>query len=151
MTDKEIIKALECCTPTNESCLTCPLIDVSVPECAGILYKATIDLINRQQAEVERLRKANGLLEYVTKAVHHVKIGGEDWTIDFKTKEAMFEEINKKIDTLCNIQTSRAEAIKECLNWVLSLFPEDKNFTTISRFTVNQKIKEMVGEENDNR
>lgn len=44
--------------------------------------------------------------------------------------------------------TVKAEAIKKCLNWVLSLFPEDKNFTTISRFTVNRKLKEMVGESN---
>jgi hypothetical protein len=55
LTPEEIKKALECCTPSNESCLNCPLIDVSVPECARILYKATIDLINRQQAEIERL------------------------------------------------------------------------------------------------
>ena len=41
----------------------------------------------------------------------------------------------------------KAEAIKECLEWVLSLLPEDKNFTTISRFTVKQKLKEMVGDE----
>ena len=56
LTPEEIKKALECCTPENESCLNCPLIDVSVPECAGILYKATIDLINRQQETIETLR-----------------------------------------------------------------------------------------------
>ncbi len=58
----EILKALECCTPENESCLNCPLIDVSVPECAGILYKATIDLINNQQTEKRKLQK--NLLKY---------------------------------------------------------------------------------------
>lgn len=39
------------------------------------------------------------------------------------------------------------EAIKECFDWVLSLFPTDKSFTTISRFSVNQKLKEMVGDD----
>jgi hypothetical protein len=58
----DILKALECCTPENESCLNCPLIDVSVPECAGILYKSTIDLINSQQAEKEKLQK--NILKY---------------------------------------------------------------------------------------
>lgn len=46
------------------------------------------------------------------------------------------------------VAEAKAEAIKECLDWVLSLFPEDKNFTTISRFTIKQKLKEMVGDSN---
>lgn len=62
LTPEEIKKALECCTPENESCLNCPLINISVPECAGILYKETLDLINRQQAEIERLEKENLIL-----------------------------------------------------------------------------------------
>ena len=45
-----------------------------------------------------------------------------------------------------HLSSARAEAIKECLEWVLSLFPADKKFTTISRFAVKQKLKEMVGE-----
>lgn len=46
-----------------------------------------------------------------------------------------------------NYDKAKTEAVKECLEWVLSLFPEDKNFTTISRFTINQKLKEVVGEQ----
>lgn len=60
MTDKEIIKALECCKPNNdEGCLNCPLADVPLPKCAEILSKESVNLINRQQAEIERLEKHN--------------------------------------------------------------------------------------------
>lgn len=67
-------------------------------------------------------------------------------------QQAEIERLNNNISamatTLSNsAKATRNEAIKECLEWVLSLFPEDKNFTTISRFTVNQKLKEMVGED----
>lgn len=61
LTDKEIIKALECCKLSNEDgCLSCPLSDVPVEECSDILHTATLDLINHQQAEIERLRTECG-------------------------------------------------------------------------------------------
>lgn len=57
MEDKEIIKALECCTSwgCGTSCADCPLYNT------GCLHfnklGETLDLINRQQAEIERLQK----------------------------------------------------------------------------------------------
>lgn len=54
MNDNEIIKALECCiSPVYEECKKCPLYDD--PTCRRELLKDTLDLINRQQAEIERL------------------------------------------------------------------------------------------------
>ncbi len=55
LTDNEIIKALECCTDWcgEISCWDCPLKNT------GCIYfdklKDTLDLINRQKAEIERL------------------------------------------------------------------------------------------------
>ena len=56
MTDNEIIKALECCSyaTTNRDCEKCsyyPDEDCTKKQCADI-----INLINRQKAEIERLR-----------------------------------------------------------------------------------------------
>ena len=60
MTDKEIIKALECCTKGNTSdvCADCPLrtTDICTEEENGVL-KLALDLNNRQQAEIERLEQ----------------------------------------------------------------------------------------------
>ena len=58
MTDAKIIKALECCTKGNTSdvCSDCPLLltDICTEEENGVM-KLALDLINRQQAEIERL------------------------------------------------------------------------------------------------
>ena len=55
MTDAEIIKSLECCFAKNIVCKECPYCGSY--NCPQNLGKDTIDLINRQKAEVERLQK----------------------------------------------------------------------------------------------
>ena len=61
MTDEQIIKALECCkTNIQTDCENCPLYKEEVTEnstCITILSENALDLINRQQAEIERLNK----------------------------------------------------------------------------------------------
>lgn len=56
MTDNEIIKALECCSNDDDDsgCRNCPLGD-KYPYCDDVLDGRTIDLINRQKAEIEAL------------------------------------------------------------------------------------------------
>lgn len=54
MTDNEIIKALECCMQPISNCDKCPLYKVS-DECFDIAKNGAVDIINRQQAEIERL------------------------------------------------------------------------------------------------
>ena len=54
LTDSEIVKALECCQ-NDEDCQNCPLKEF-YPYCDDVLSPATIDLINRLQADNERLR-----------------------------------------------------------------------------------------------
>lgn len=57
MTDKEIIKALEYCNSTERGhCLNkCPYYNYSA-NCTQEMIKDTLDLIKRQQAEIERLK-----------------------------------------------------------------------------------------------
>ena len=54
LTDNEVVKALECCRDIDIKCETCQLWTDS--ECTEVLYQATINLINRLQAENERLK-----------------------------------------------------------------------------------------------
>ena len=58
MTDKETIVGLKCCCPTTTRCSKCPYdgIDCCIKSCMG----DAVDLINRQQAEIERLEKEVG-------------------------------------------------------------------------------------------
>ena len=56
LTDKEIIKALECCPRgIGMKCEKCPMCRTN--DCMTKLYVNTLDLITRQQAEIERLKK----------------------------------------------------------------------------------------------
>ena len=52
MTDKEIIKALECCIKRN-SCDGCPMHTMNCTARVPMAY--ALDLINRQKAKIERL------------------------------------------------------------------------------------------------
>ncbi len=56
MTDKEIIKALETCILGD--CQGCFYGDTNQRGCTDDLMKNALDLINRQQAEIERLQKS---------------------------------------------------------------------------------------------
>ena len=56
MTDEEIMEALRCCSEPNNGCRGCPLYS-KYPLCNFDRY--TIDLINRQKAEIERLKNEN--------------------------------------------------------------------------------------------
>ena len=58
MTDNEIIKALECCLPQNgkRNCDDCPYAECE-KGCADKMIKDSLDLINRQKAGIERLKR----------------------------------------------------------------------------------------------
>ena len=61
-TDEQIIKALECCsTDVREN--TCPKCAFyKKHRCNTLMLNAVSDLINRQKAEIERLKSQNTLL-----------------------------------------------------------------------------------------
>ena len=58
MTDNEIVEVLKLCTTQDGSipCYDCPRWNDDEQECEGIDYTATLDLINRQKAEIEKLK-----------------------------------------------------------------------------------------------
>lgn len=72
MTDNEIIKALECCK-VGGVCTTCPLFECKSGNCIAQLNVAALDLIKRQQAEVERYK---GVIKILEKDVSTAKTDG---------------------------------------------------------------------------
>ena len=57
MTDEQIVKALECCGNMNECKKECPLDDLGgIDKCIHTLMLNALDLIKRQQAEIEDLK-----------------------------------------------------------------------------------------------
>ena len=73
MTDEQIIKALDCChSELGNMCSICPLFDPDNDYCEDELHKNALNLINRQKAELERLKKnIDGLNIFTT---NHMKV-----------------------------------------------------------------------------
>ena len=58
MTDEQIIKALDCChSELWNMCSICPLFDPDNDYCEDELHKNTLNLINRQAAEIEQWKE----------------------------------------------------------------------------------------------
>lgn len=74
MTDEQIIKALECCYDLDSSaiCHQCPLYQTE--ECRdGYIGLQAYHLINRLQAEIERLQKVNDSFTDIGKLYSEIK------------------------------------------------------------------------------
>ena len=57
MTDNDIIKALTCCTTKGSRCVDCPAwVNIDRSNCKKF-FRGAIDLIDRQKAEIERLKQ----------------------------------------------------------------------------------------------
>ena len=77
MTDTEIMKALECCMSNSVSdCENCPRFNSpykTVDDCMCNLKVETLNLINRQKAEIERLQKESNQFADIGKMHSEIK------------------------------------------------------------------------------
>lgn len=89
MTDNEIIKALEVCTSEMQDCEICPLLGNCDPL---FLDSRALDLIDRQRAEIERLKKflAEEEEKYKLCAKRFYKVGVKDFAERLKEKSYPF-------------------------------------------------------------
>ena len=114
MTDNEIIKALECCTGYNcENCKALKYYDYMHPEA---LARASLDLINRQNAKIERLEK-----------------------IRAKQANIIGEERGQKYELLNKICKAKSEAIKEFTERLKA-----KKCGLFNRIDIDNLVKEMT-------
>lgn len=93
MTDNEIIKALEYCqSETTENCNKCPLVFKGA--CQQECLRKAFDLINRQQAEIEKQRI---MLEAIEDAVNPLPF---ETDYDKSIKQAKSEAIKEFAERL---------------------------------------------------
>ena len=159
MTDKDIIKALECCI-SDENCENCPLHHKKIENACVLtvveFYKEILDLINRQQAEIERLQEVQVqyVKAYFDEFVERLKFdislteldsGLLDYVID-ELVETMKNEFSREADFTDLI---KAEAIKEFAERLKTLmfgkYCDYFNFE-ITNAIIDNIVKEMVGD-----
>lgn len=145
MTDKEIIKALECFAIDKDfdcsNCIGCAF--ETEPICSenasdGIA-KASLDLINRQQSEIERLEKIrkedNKLITSLNKCYETAK----SETVKFFAERVKESFLNLEYKANTNRKTVKVEELKEQMEWVLH---------TVAIEIIDNLVKEIVGESN---
>ena len=150
MTDNEVIKALECCLDISPSnCKNCSLFNItnSTMVCSKIATKFALDLINRQQAEIERLKN---ILICFMGALGKVRNIDD---IESISQIPLMTELNKGIRA-----EIKAEAYKECIKKVKNYIkahcnpygkPDFDYDTSIKILNFIDKLaKEMVGDDN---
>ena len=95
MTDNEIIKALECCTE-DEDYTHCPSIK-EMPYCSNDIMVGALNLIKRQQAEIERLKN-----EIQTTKDAYIMLQTKNEIIKSEAVKEFAERLKNKIKIECN-------------------------------------------------
>ena len=136
MTDEQIIKGLECCADDSViRCEECPY-GVNIFACNQMqMRKDALDLINRQQAEIEKLDK---------ESTNIVKMLDEkcDECIEFNNRRAKAEAIKEFAERLhCHCESIINEP------WNEKAYPNSwacayKEFEDV----IENLVKEMVGD-----
>jgi hypothetical protein len=168
MTDNEIIKALERCNrPAGQhNCKNCPYYQ-SKGRCTTNLLNDTIDLINRQQAEIVSLKNKVELLEMEKEMSKKDRDKATAYAMDIIKKqdveierltERNFELAEKGEKVVIAYKTAKAEAIKEFAERLKALDRLDvdvsygygrEHYTeAIAVNLIDNLVKEMVGENN---
>lgn len=101
MTDKEIIKALECCQNPYGSCEDCPLWHRRSADCVDYLTRNALSIINRQQSEIEKLKK-----------------------LQQRQADLIIEERGRRYELASQFTTSKAEAVREFSHKVIDYICE---------------------------
>lgn len=114
MADNEIKKAWECCIPLSErKCKECPYHEFRF-RCITQLIKDTIDLINRQNEEIEALKIENQSLRSAANSykIHHNEARAES-VKEFaeRLKETKFKQGNDYIIYASNIDILAEEMV----------------------------------------
>lgn len=74
MTDNEIINNIIWCMNPNNACADCPYYELRQSlDCVSSLFGDTVDLINRQKAEIERLRDTLKIYHNYNPAIKRAK------------------------------------------------------------------------------
>ena len=143
LTDSEIVKALKCCVSEHEDCENCQAYDFCKDN-SHEMVKATLDLINRLQAENERL--GNQTTTYITTILKLINEAE-------RRREDRESAMQFAADIVAADKTLKAQAYKKCIEKVKEIINGED--VILYRGAVNYKLdnllKELVNEDNGNK
>lgn len=143
MNDNEIVKALECCCKNND-CNGCPLDYCNFSsECASKLALESLDLINRLQAEVERLEIVHYCIDKVILGKQEFAIADEYLIAYQNALERLYNNINLKSEA----RKELSEKIKDILRDNINISNMDYNDIADD---IDNLLKELDGKEKEN-
>lgn len=136
MTDEQIIKAVGICR-TPYTCMGCPYHGLFIAGCVCALMKDVFDLINRQKAEIERLKKENTIL---SKNADTAFQDGLDENRDLFKKEVEPEIRNEAIKEFAERLKDDIRLDEECKYNCISCCYDCKEFVP----QIDNLVKEMT-------
>lgn len=162
LTDKDIIKALECCNVETD-CKRCPLYKEHSANCIDIACKNALDLINRQQLEIENLKVENQSLRTAANSLkmHYEEAQAQIERLEKETKDkerAYNDEflLRKEWQTKCREllkekQTVKSEVIKEFAERLKEYATQGfwETDAYVGAEQIDNLVKELVGDSDD--
>ena len=140
LTDNEIVKALECCKSDTALCNECPYDKIG--ECIEKLCADSIDLINRQKAEIDRISRL--FLDALTTNVIRADIISEQKAENERLKEEVKEHIKKGVaKRKYDRALIKAKAYQD-FAYDLKQIPREY----VYKWEIDNLLKEKVGENN---
>lgn len=123
MTDNEIIKAMQCVIGNDVKCSECTYQKVlPFPSCRRKCAKNALELINRQKAEIEKLKREN----------------------DFFRK-TITENAQRALEvTVEEIETAKSEAVKEFAERLKEKFGIADCIVTVNNNDIDDLVEEMM-------
>lgn len=105
LTKENIIKAIECCTA--DFCVGCPLSDKEPNDCANELNSEIISFIERQENNIEHLKKQLEIADKETQAAHKTYIA---YVIECEeNRKKSLEKLGEDIKAVVNAAPSPEE------------------------------------------
>ena len=131
MNDEEIIKALECCGVPYKICAECPMPNDIKEDCrcCGHLANYALDLINRQQAEIKRLKNENKILSKNADTAFQDGLN--------EAQDLYAEQVKDEI---------KSKAVREFAERLKEMFIGIPLWGVVAIDKVDSLVKEMVGE-----
>jgi hypothetical protein len=147
MNDNEIVKALECCNnpPGKADCRTCPFYH-SEGRCTENMLSNALDLINRLQAEIERLKTVHYCIDKVILGKQEFAIADEYLIAYQNALERLYNNINLKSEA----RKEFAERIKSKLRDLAKIEHRGEYCYLIGEAFFDNLLEEMDGKEKEN-